>query len=80
MAELSPFYDVMSTVIYPEVGRRMAMKLGGEYNFKWVTLGKFVRMAESVGIGRNVLDKELAKLVRRIKGQVDKLVDHAGRI
>ena len=80
VAELSPFYDVMSTAIYPEVGRRMAMKLGGEYNFKWITLGKFVRMAESVGIGRNVLDKELAKFVRRIKGQIGKLVDHAERI
>ena len=80
VAELAPLYDVMSTTIYPEVGRRMAMKIGGEYSFKWITAGKFVRMAESAGIGRHVLDKELAKLARRISGRIDKLVDHAGRI
>ena len=33
---LSPAYDIVSTAIYPEVRRRMVMKVDGEYGFKWI--------------------------------------------
>ena len=36
-------------------GRRMAMKIDGEYDFRWITIGKFRRMAEEVGIGLRIL-------------------------
>lgn len=42
---LSPMYDIMSTAVYPEVSARMAMKIDGEYAFKWITRAKFLRMA-----------------------------------
>ena len=74
---LAPLYDVMSTAIYPEVGRRMAMKIDGEYDFRWITIGKFRRMAEKVGIGLRILERELAKMVRRINSVLPKLVRRA---
>ena len=76
---LSPAYDVMSTAIYPEVGRRMAMKIDGEYVFKWITRDKFVRMAAKSGIGPRVASHELDKVIRRVEGALPKLVAKAGR-
>lgn len=71
---LAPLYDVMSTAIYPEVGKRMAMKIDDTYDFKWVSLGKFKRMASKIGIGDRLLARELAKMTRRISSAMPKLV------
>lgn len=66
VAALAPMYDVMSTTVYPDVGRRMAMKIDDEYAFKWITVGKFVRMAAKVGVSEKVMLREIAKMSRRI--------------
>lgn len=68
-AALSPMYDAMSTTIYPEVSARLAMKIDGEYAFKWITRGKFLRMAEKMGISPRQMDKEIGRLQRRIEKQ-----------
>ena len=66
VATLAPMYDVMSTAVYPEVGRRMAMKIDDEYAFKWITIGKFVRMAEKIGVSEKMMRREIAKISRWI--------------
>ena len=66
VATLAPMYDVMSTAVYPEVGRRMAMKIDDEYAFKWITIGKFVRMVEKIGVSEKMMRREIAKISRRI--------------
>ena len=76
---LSPAYDIMSTAIYPEVGKRMAMKLDGEYAFKWITRDKFIRMASKSGIGPRVATHELDKVIHRVERALPKLVAKAGR-
>ena len=63
---LSPMYDVMSTAVYPDVSRRMAMKIDGEYAFKWITRGKFLRQAESLGLAPRMMAREIDHMVRRI--------------
>ena len=63
---LSPMYDVMSTALYPEVSPRMAMKIDGEYAFKWITRGKFLRQAEKLGLAPRTMDREIDRMVRRI--------------
>ena len=72
--ELAPMYDVMSTTIYPEVGKKMAMKIDGEYAFKWITASKFVRMAEKIGLGEKVMRHELDKMARRISRKLPCMV------
>ena len=64
---LSPMYDIMSTAVYPEVSARMAMKIDGEYAFKWITRDKFLRMAEKLGISPRTMDKEIARLQKRVE-------------
>ena len=64
--ELAPMYDVMSTTVYPDVGRKMAMKIDGEYAFKWITTGKFIRMSGKLGICERIMRRELDKMARRV--------------
>lgn len=66
---LAPMYDVMSTTVYPEVAQRMAMKIDGEYAFKWITRGKFIRQAEKLGLAPRTMDREINRMVRRILKQ-----------
>ena len=76
---LSPAYDIMSSAIYPEVGRRMAMKVDGEYAFKWITRDKFIRMAGKSGISPHVAASELDKVIRRVEYVLPQLVEKAER-
>ena len=68
-AALSPMYDVMSTTVYPEVAGRMAMKIDGEYAFKWMTRGKFLRQAEKLSLAPRTMDREIDRMCRRIAKQ-----------
>ena len=79
VATLAPMYDVMSTAVYPEVGRRMAMKIDDEYAFKWITIGKFVRMAEKIGVSEQVMRREIAKMSRRIEREAPIVAMRCGR-
>lgn len=74
-ASLSPVYDMMSTAIYPEVSARMAMKIDGEYAFKWITRGKFLRMAEKIGISSRTMDKEIGRMQKRIENHAPKVAE-----
>lgn len=49
---LSPLYDLVSTVYYPELSREMAMKIGGEYSSEKVTPRDFDQFAKKAGLGR----------------------------
>ena len=79
VATLAPMYDVMSTTVYPEVGRRMAMKIDDEYAFKWITMGKFVRMAEKIGVSEQMMRREIAKISRRIEREAPIVARRCGR-
>ncbi len=67
VATLAPMYDVMSTAVYPEVGKRMAMKIDDEYAFKWISSGKFSRMAAKVGVSEKMMLREVSKVCRRVR-------------
>ncbi len=43
------------------------MKIDGEYAFKWITIGKFTRMAAKVGVSEKVMLREIAKISRRVR-------------
>jgi serine/threonine-protein kinase HipA len=63
---LSPLYDVVSTVYYPELSREMAMKIGGEYSSEKVTLKNFEQLAEEAGLGRALLRTRVPELAKRV--------------
>ena len=80
VASLAPMYDVMCTAVYPEVGRRMAMKIDDEYAFKWITSGKFARMAERIGVSEKMVLRELSKMSRRVRREADVVASRCNRV
>ena len=45
------------------------MKIDGEYAFRWMTRGKFLRQAEKSGLAPRTMEKEIDRMVRRIAKQ-----------
>lgn len=79
VASLAPLYDLMSTAVYPEVSQRLAMKIDGEYSFRWMTRNKFLRMAEKNGISAGLMEKRLDRMTREIVGRAETVASRLGR-
>jgi serine/threonine-protein kinase HipA len=70
---LAPLYDLMSTVAYPEVSNRMAMKLGGASSFDDVNGDTWATFAKDVGLGGPFVRgrvRELAQWTLDVIGEV----------
>ena len=55
--ELSPLYDVVSTIIYSGLTEKLSMKIGKHYEIQKVTREDFSLLAESLNIKYSVLSK-----------------------
>jgi serine/threonine-protein kinase HipA len=63
---LSPFYDTLSTAVYPKLTPKMAMKIGDKYKFSEVYAKHWEQFAEGAGLAKPQAKKrilELAKLL-----------------
>jgi len=47
---LAPFYDLMSTLVYPELSQKMSMKIGKENRYKWTRKRHWERFAKGIGV------------------------------
>ncbi|WP_158824124.1 type II toxin-antitoxin system HipA family toxin [Granulicella sp. S156] len=63
---LSPLYDIVSTVYYPEISRTMAMKLGGEYSSEKVMPRNFEQFAEEAGLAKPMVRRRVIEVVEEI--------------
>jgi serine/threonine-protein kinase HipA len=63
---LSPLYDIVSTVYYPEISRTMAMKLGGEYSSEKVTPRNFEQFAEQAGLAKPMVKRRVMEVIEAI--------------
>ena len=63
---LAPFYDMLSTVYYPELSGKMAMKIGGEYSSEKVSPRHFERLAEEAGLGKPMVKRRVRGLAESI--------------
>lgn len=59
---LAPFYDLMSTAIYPELTDRPAMKIGGEDRPNWIITRSWQRFAEQSGIGFKLVKQSIERI------------------
>lgn len=55
--EFAPAYDILSTMVYSELTKKMAMKIGGYYEADKILPRHWKKMAESVGISYTQLKK-----------------------
>ncbi len=63
---LSPLYDSLSTIYYPEISRTMAMKLGGQYSSEKVMPPNFEQFAEEAGLAKPMVRRRVLEVVEKI--------------
>ena len=72
---LAPQYDLVCTTVYPPIAKKMAMKLDGKFDFRWVTVGKFVRTFERAGIGEKTVRDSIVRQVSAVRRALPGLLD-----
>ena len=71
--EVAPQYDLMSTVAYPELGDRPAMRIGGADSFRDVGRENFRAMAQKAEIDARLVLSRLDDMAERIQTAADEL-------
>ncbi len=72
---LSPAYDLLSTTVYPNLEPKLAMKIDGEYNFRWITPGKLVRMGQKAGLNEKIVKTEIQKICNKMAKVTSPLIE-----
>lgn len=68
--QLTPFYDLISTVHYPALSSKMAMKIGGKYDFDFLLSRHIKKMTEDTDISWNFARQETIKIINAIKNNI----------
>lgn len=76
---LAPFYDMLSTAVYPTLTQKMAMKIGSKYKFSEVQARHWEQFAEGAGMGRGQAKRRILELARSLPGAARKLQSDAER-
>jgi len=64
---LAPFYDLLSTVIYSDLHKvKMAMKIGGKYKFTDVTDRHWMKLAETIGVRPDFMERQIVGMANDI--------------
>lgn len=60
--QLAPLYDLVCTLFYDELAKKMAMKLGGEYDINKIKMSHFDKFSEEVGLSKSEVRKQVKKM------------------
>ena len=72
-AVLAPFYDVLSTAVYPTLSPKMAMKIGSKYKFSEVDAKHWEQFAEETGLAKAATRKRLQAVAAELPAAARKL-------
>lgn len=64
--KLSPLYDMVCTVYYPELSSRMAMKIGGEYHAERIVSQHFADLAKEISFAASGVAKRIIELTSQV--------------
>jgi serine/threonine-protein kinase HipA len=67
---LAPFYDMISTIFYPELATKMAMKIGSRYDFDGLFPRHIMQMAEEAGLSASLVQKEAIHMIQKIQENI----------
>jgi serine/threonine-protein kinase HipA len=70
---LAPFYDLMSTAIYPGLNDRLAMRIGGEDRPDWILKRRWQQFAEDVGIAYKLVRQTLDFMKEQVSAEAQAL-------
>ena len=77
---LTPFYDLLSTTLYPGLSPQFALKIGGENLPAKIDLEAIVRMSNELGFKPNYVINHGAKLAEKILKNLDKVADNLSKV
>jgi serine/threonine-protein kinase HipA len=75
---LAPFYDLLSTAVYPALTPKMAMKIGSKYKFSEVQARHWAQFAQSAGLARAPARKRILELANALPGAARALQQASG--
>ncbi len=65
---MAPFYDLLSTAVYPTLTPKMAMKIGSKYKFSEVQARHWAQFAQSAGLAKAAARKRILELAKALPG------------
>ena len=73
---VSPFYDLLSTAIYPELNQRMSMKVGGENRPKWLMDRHWKKYCTEISVPYKMLQREAKTLTNLVSEKAELLAQN----
>lgn len=70
---LSPLYDLLCTIYYPELSPKMAMKIGGEYLAERISPQHFEKFAQEAGLAKPLVRRRVAELATSVTESLKKM-------
>ena len=75
---LAPFYDTLSTAVYPTLTPKMAMKIGSKYKFSEVEKRHWEQFAEGAGFTKAQVKRRILELAKLLPATARKLQSDPG--
>jgi len=72
--QLAPAYDLLSTAIYPDLAKKMAMKIGGKYDADRVYLRHWQRLVPDTIVAKRNLERRLLESANQILPRAHEVV------
>lgn len=72
---LAPFYDLMSTAVYPDLTERLAMRIGGEDRPDWIIERRWRHFADDVGINFKLVRQTLVDMTQPMSAHAQALAE-----
>ena len=63
---LAPFYDTLSTAVYPTLTPKMAMKIGSKYKFSEIQARHWYQFAECAGLAKAQTKRRILELAKSL--------------
>ena len=79
-AMLAPLYDLVSTAVYPELSRDMAMGIGGDAGFMKISRSSFANMANDCGVSPKIVLARLDALRGRIVVSAERIAEECAKV
>ena len=67
---LAPLYDLVCTLAYPDLSKKMAMKIGSEYESRKISPMNFEKLAQEVGFTERFAGERVRSLTNRVITQL----------
>jgi serine/threonine-protein kinase HipA len=75
---LAPFYDTLSTAVYPTLTTKMAMKIGSKYKFSEVQARHWDQFAQEAGLAKAQAKRRILELAKNLPLTARKLQSDPG--